>query len=221
LSNTEQYIKNRLDDQLEWYSKKSAFNKSRYRLCQVAIIIASALIPLINLTASAFDIWWQHAALIISALLGSIITIISAFMQLEKYFENWILYRTTLESLKREKVLFQNSAGEYTLLSESDKNRILVERIEAILSSEQAKFVTLQQQARAQAPPREAQEQRGTKPKEEQQKQEQPGTKPKEEQQKQEQHGPDVPSESNELDFPPPGTKPKEEQQKQEQHATT
>jgi hypothetical protein len=221
LSNTEQYIKNRLDDQLEWYSKKSAFNKSRYRLCQVAIIIASALIPLINLTASAFDIWWQHAALIISALLGSIITIISAFMQLEKYFENWILYRTTLESLKREKVLFQNSAGEYTLLSESDKNRILVERIEAILSSEQAKFVTLQQQARAQAPPREAQEQPGTKPKEEQQKQEQPGTKPKEEQQKQEQHGPDVPSESNELGFPPPGTKPKEEQQKQEQHGTT
>jgi hypothetical protein len=168
MSSMEDFVKNRLDEQMGWYSKKSTFNKSRYRLFQVVIIIASAIIPLINLTASAFEIWWQHAALIISAFLGSIITIISAILQMEKYFDNWILYRTTLESLKREKVLFQNNAGEYANLGDNDKNRLLVERVEAMLSSEHAKFLTLQQQARPQSTPRE-QQQPTTKPQEQQQ----------------------------------------------------
>jgi uncharacterized protein DUF4231 len=178
LSNTEEYIKGRIDDQMKWYSEKSAFNKSRYRLFQIVIIIASALIPIINLTASAFDIWWQHAALIITAFLGSIITVITAFLQMERYFDNWILYRTTLESLKREKILFHNNAGEYANLSENDKNRVLVERVEAMLSSENAKFLTLQQQSRPQSIPQE-QQQPTTKPQEQQQ----PTTKPQEQQQ--------------------------------------
>jgi hypothetical protein len=88
--------------------------------------------------------------LITSAILGSIITIITAFTQMEKYFETWTLYRATEESLRREKLLFISSSGEYSNLTEIDKNKHLVERVEALLSSESSKFFTLQQQQQQQ-----------------------------------------------------------------------
>jgi ABC-type multidrug transport system fused ATPase/permease subunit len=139
-------MKDRVDDQIKYYSGQSNFNKFRYRRFQIIVIIAGGIIPLISLTASAFSEWWQHGALIISAVLGSIITIITAFSQMEKYFETWTLYRTTEESLKREKFLFNNNAGDY--FGVADKNRVLVERVETILSSENSKFFALQQQTR-------------------------------------------------------------------------
>jgi len=154
LSELTDYIKIRLDDQMLWYSKKSAYNRRMYRIFQIVIIIVSAVIPLINLTASAAN-GAQRGALITTAILGSIITVVTAFMQMEKYFENWILYRTTLESLKREKLFFQNNVGEYSKLTQVDKNQLLVERIEALLSSEHSKFFALQQQT-ARQPPQEA-----------------------------------------------------------------
>ena len=43
------YISERLDDQISWYGKKSAYNKLRFRICQFIIIVASAVIPIINL----------------------------------------------------------------------------------------------------------------------------------------------------------------------------
>src|SRR5919107_1821784 len=101
----------------------------------------------------------MSSALFVSSILGTIITVVTAFMQMEKYFDNWILYRTTAESLKREKILFQNNAGEYSNLNESEKNRILVERVEAMLSSENAKFFASQQQSRAPLTPQETQQQ--------------------------------------------------------------
>jgi hypothetical protein len=149
LSSAEEFIKNRLDDQIKWYGEKSALNKRRYRLFQIVIIIAGAIIPIMNLASTAgLRVGPMHSALFASSILGSIITVITAFLQMEKYFENWILYRTTAESLKREKVLYENDAGEYTNLSEIDKSRILVERVEAMLSSENSKFFALQQQSR-------------------------------------------------------------------------
>ena len=134
--------------------QKRAFNKSRYRLFQVITIIASAVIPVINLASGWADtntvtqIQTQHAALLTTSVISAVVAIIIAFAQMEKYFETWILYRTTGEALKREKFLFQNSCAEYFNLNEPDKNRLLVERVEAMLSSENSKFFAFQQQTR-------------------------------------------------------------------------
>jgi hypothetical protein len=45
-------------------------------------------------------------------------------------------------------VLYENNAREYINLSEIDKSRILVERVETMLLSENSKFFALQQQSR-------------------------------------------------------------------------
>ena len=121
----------RLEEQRSWYAAKSAFNKSRYRLFQIITIIASAAIPVINLTSGWGDSGTQHGALLATSIISAGVAIVIAFTQLEKYFETWILYRTTAESLKREKLLFQNNCGEYSNLAEVDKDRLLVERVEA------------------------------------------------------------------------------------------
>lgn len=67
--------------------------------------------------------------------------------QLEKYQQNWLLYRTTAEILK--KWLFKHSAGTYS--KTDDKNRILVERVEFIVSSETSKYFTIHQPEKVQA----------------------------------------------------------------------
>jgi flagellar biosynthesis GTPase FlhF len=192
LTNVNDYITARLDDQIKWYGEKSAFNKSRYRICQIIIIIAGGIIPLINLTATGD--WWQHAALISSAILGSIITIITAFTQMEKYLETWILYRTTEESLRREKFLFINESGEYSNLIEVNRNRHLVEKVEALLSTESSKFFALQQQQQQQkqqqqttttTTTKQPQQQQQQKPQEQQQQQEEEPHEQQEQQQEQ------------------------------------
>ena len=46
---------------------------------------------------------------IISSVLGGIIAVVIGISQLEKYQENWILYRTTTELLKKEKYFYENA----------------------------------------------------------------------------------------------------------------
>ncbi|HEY7572904.1 MAG TPA: DUF4231 domain-containing protein [Nitrososphaeraceae archaeon] len=143
------YIEERLDDQRSWYAQKAAFNKSRYRTFQIIAIIATAIIPVINLTSGwSLDSVTQRAALLASSIISAGVAIIIAISQMEKYFETWLLYRTTAEALKRERFLFQNSCAQYSNLSEPDKNRLLVERVEAMTSSENSKFFAFQQQTR-------------------------------------------------------------------------
>jgi len=71
--------------------------------------------------------------------------IITGLTQLEKYQENWIIYRTTNELLKKEKYSYENEAGDYTDLDESKRKKLLVERVESIVSSETSKYFTVHQ----------------------------------------------------------------------------
>ena len=99
--------------------KKAAFNKFRYRIIEIIIIVSGALIPFINSIAILYT---RNATkpeesysylLVISSILGFTITIVTGISKLEKYFESWTLYRTNAEVLKKEKFLYRNNAGQY------------------------------------------------------------------------------------------------------------
>jgi hypothetical protein len=148
------YVSERLDNQISWYAKKAAYNKLRFRICQLIVIVASAVIPIINLgipLTPLTDSVSPYVALGVTAILGAVITIVAALSQMDAYFETWVLYRTTAEALKRERFLYINNAADYSGLTEEVKNKLLVERIEAMLSSENSKFLSLQQHARQQS----------------------------------------------------------------------
>lgn len=129
----EEYITQRVDDQINWYDKKSTINQRRFKLLQMLSIIFAATIPL--LTAISFKEYDTVFRFII-ALLGSMIAVISGFLSLNKFQENWVEYRSCAESLRREKYLYLTRTGPY---SENEENPFsaLVERCEGIMSNEQ------------------------------------------------------------------------------------
>lgn len=151
----EEYIQDRLDKQITWYEEKSKCNKFRYRITEIIIITSGALIPLINSSSilsvntngSPQEIPWS-GLIFISSLLGFIITIVTGFSKMEKYFETWILYRTNAEILKREKFLYLNNAGHYYNLNQENRNNTLVDIVEKFLAEDVTKYFSMQSEAR-------------------------------------------------------------------------
>ncbi len=129
------FIKERLDPEIEWYSKKATENKSKFHGYQIVLIVVGVLIPIINVIDFA-----PLETRIISAILGGTIAGIIGLLQLKKYHENWISYRSTEEALKKEKYTFENSAGQYSGLSDDEKLKLLVENVESIISSQNVTF---------------------------------------------------------------------------------
>jgi hypothetical protein len=134
------YKKERLEEQIIWHSKKARHNKLMFRLYQIITLVASIIIPIINVSNIG-----DFQTRLISSIISGIIAISTGITQLEKYQENWILYRTNIELLKKEKFFFENSVGEYSNLVDNEKNKLLVEKVESIVSAETAKYFTIHQ----------------------------------------------------------------------------
>lgn len=141
MSDISEYIKNRVEGQINWYEEKANHNKKSFHICQTIIIITSAIIPIINIIDFAtFEIR------ITSSILGGIIVGLTSLIQLKKYQDNWILFRTNEEILKKEKFLYINQAGGYSNQKQEERDKLFVERIESIISSETSKFFTMHSQ---------------------------------------------------------------------------
>lgn len=127
---TEQdYIKTRIDDQITWYSNKASTNKLLNHWSKGLIIVFSATIPLV--AGLDFPSLFKNVLL---GILGSLIAILSGLSGLLKFQEKWSEYRTTSETLKHEKILFQTKTGPYS--EEEEPFKILVTRIENLVSKE-------------------------------------------------------------------------------------
>ena len=87
----------RLDDQIEWYSKRSNSNQRAFKVLKSVVIAAAALIPL--LAALPVPPWIMGA-------LGVVIALTEGIQRLNQYQANWISYRSTCETLKHEKYLY-------------------------------------------------------------------------------------------------------------------
>ncbi len=125
------YIKERLEDQRSWYSKKAVFNKRWYYFTRVIIIIIAAIIPFIiglNINGNS-----SKEMNYITGVLSLILAVLTGINTLYKFQENWINFRLTAETLKRERLLFETRKGPY---KDTDSFDVLIERIENILSSE-------------------------------------------------------------------------------------
>lgn len=130
----DKYIELRVDDQINWYSKKSQRAQRHYKIFQTIEIIMAALIPLLSGYATV------HIAIpIIVGVLGAAIAIIESVTKLNKYHENWIQYRTTCEMLKYHKHLYLTQTYPYNPSDETIENTF-VRNIEDIISSENSQW---------------------------------------------------------------------------------
>ena len=133
--NEEEYLKNRLDDQINWYDRKSAKNQTYFKLFQLILIISAAAIPLL----SGYIEKELSLPYIIGAL-GFLVAIITALQGLYKFQENWTAYRTTCESLRHEKYLYLTKTNPY-----HGKNsfNMLVQRVEMLISKENSSWADI------------------------------------------------------------------------------
>jgi hypothetical protein len=125
----------RLNDQLDWYDKKSGDNQRRYKQIKVAQLILAGSIPVFALVDGLWGRW-------VTAILGASVAILEGLQQLGQYNNLWVTYRATAEQLKHEKYLFLAKSGPYSGLKEEEALRLLAERVEERVSTEHAKWVS-------------------------------------------------------------------------------
>lgn len=120
----------RISKQIYWYDRKSRANKNWFYGLKLLEIVVAASLPVIA----------KYNWPLLIALLGATIVVLESIQGLFKFHENWILYRSTTESLKHEKHLFEAKAGPYEDIKSPEK--ILAERTEGLVSQEHAKWTT-------------------------------------------------------------------------------
>ena len=126
----EEYIEKRVNDQIQWYSKKSAINKNYHLSTRGLVIVFAALIPF----AAGFITEKTIQLNYVIAVLGVLTAIFTGLSELLKFQEKWIEYRITSEKLKHEKILFKTNSGPYNRTLNQFK--FFVSRIENLINKE-------------------------------------------------------------------------------------
>jgi len=124
----EEYLKDRLENQINWYSNESKWNKQCYQVLKTAEIVFAAITPFIVALVNSDNTCLKYIAGGMSITIAVLAGLLTAF----KYHEKWIQYRSTCEKLKHEKILFLTKTGIYA----ANNYNLLVERVEFIISKE-------------------------------------------------------------------------------------
>jgi Protein of unknown function (DUF4231) len=133
-------ITERLEDQIAWYDRNSLKNQRRYKRMKFVVIVSASVIPFLA-TLTRTEVRW------ITGGLGVLITVIEGVLQLNQYQQNWISYRSTCEALKHEKYVYLGKASPYA--EATDPHALLAERIESLVSQENAKWLVARQDTKS------------------------------------------------------------------------
>jgi hypothetical protein len=128
----EEYIEQRLNDQIDWYDRKSGTNQRWFKRLRFGEIVAASIIPF--LSGFAGDSLPIKIAI---GALGVVVAVIASLLGLLQLQEHWIEYRATAESLRREKFLFLTQTEPY---DKDEAFHLLVQRVEALLSKENTEW---------------------------------------------------------------------------------
>lgn len=122
------YLQERVDEQIKWMEKKSAENQQKYKSYKIAEIVTAAAIPFLAGLQNE-----NTNVKIIIGILGVGLVVLNGLQQLYKYHENWITYRSAIEVLRRERILYETQTAPY---NGADAFAIFVQNFEALLANE-------------------------------------------------------------------------------------
>jgi len=123
----DKYVKGRYADQIMWYDKRAQWNHRAYQVFQWCAIVLSALTPILIIIGEGLTRW-------IAVGIAALVAISTAALKTFKYQENWISYRTTCETLKKELPFYEAGIQGYEHVE--DKEALFVERVESLISRE-------------------------------------------------------------------------------------
>jgi uncharacterized protein DUF4231 len=119
--------RDRVENQIAWYDKKSQYNQRWFKRLKICQIVTAAAIPV---AAGA------SVAVSVVGAAGALIVVLEGLQQLQQYQLNWTTYRATCERLRHEQFLFLAQAGPYA--GAPDPEAMLAERVEGLVSQEHA-----------------------------------------------------------------------------------
>ena len=128
----------RLHGQIDWYDRKAKTNQRAYKFSKITIIVLAILIPVLA-EYGHIPGFAESRAFLVGAAAG-LIVLLEGLQVLNKWQENWILYRATCESLRNEQHLFAETAGPYAGLKPDAAQRLLAERISSLVMAEHSKW---------------------------------------------------------------------------------
>lgn len=124
----------RLEQQIKWYDQKSSAAQWWYKYVKILEFILGAAVPLTAMINGA-----------VTAVLGISVIVLEGLQQLNQWHHNWITYRSTCEALRHEKYSYLGRSGIYDGVENEEALKILVERVEALVSTEHAKWISRQE----------------------------------------------------------------------------
>ncbi len=131
--NDSEFIEQRVDDQINWYETKSAWNQRCFKRLRILEMICAASIPFVV----TYIVDESNTLRVIAGVLGIVVAVISGVIGLYRFQENWEQYRTTSESLKHEKFLYLTNADPY---DQDESFPLFVQRIERLISKENSSW---------------------------------------------------------------------------------
>lgn len=123
----------RLEQQIRWYDTKSQSAQHYYKWAKILEFSFAGLIPFLASTSSC-----------ITAALGILIIVLEGLQHVNQWSHNWITYRSTCEALRHEKYLYIGRSVVYAGMSDEEAKKVLVERVESLISTEHAKWISQQ-----------------------------------------------------------------------------
>lgn len=144
----QQYIEQRVDDQIAWHDRKSGWNQRWYSLVQIATILSAALVPFVAvLEAVPSAPTWLYKCVV--GILGVTAAVAAGISSVYRFQERWVDYRMTAETLRSEKYWFMARVAPY---DGEDAFSDFVTNVEAMLTGQNERWHA-SQAARGKAPP--------------------------------------------------------------------
>jgi hypothetical protein len=128
----QEYLQDRIQDQIDWYERKSASAQSWFKGLRSLEILSAAAIPLL----SGYTEQWPPAGMVAGAL-GALVAALAGLLALYQHQERWRNYRGTAEALKREKFLFLARSAPYDSPGAFPR---LVQTVEGLLAEESGRW---------------------------------------------------------------------------------
>lgn len=125
----------RLEWQIKWYDSKSATAQRYFKVTKYVTIISAAAIPIIV----------HYEFNLAVAILGALIAVLEGANHVNQWQHNWITYRSTCEALRHEKYTYIERADPYDLEDDKAARKLLVERVESLISTEHSKWIAVQE----------------------------------------------------------------------------
>ncbi|MBK8556796.1 MAG: DUF4231 domain-containing protein [Lewinellaceae bacterium] len=130
LRTPEEYLKNRVVNQIEWYDRKSGILKRRYRRMKVITICLGVLIPVMIVLNDLLAGMGSY----IAAVFGAAISAMEGISGMLKDKDTFLSYRATSESLLREQMMYTTLSGPYQQKESAFQN--FVSNCEQIMGGE-------------------------------------------------------------------------------------